>query len=140
MQTTNRAPVRHAHEERWTGWIFFAGLMMVVVGFFNIIDGLAAIGGDAVYVDEGRIAAFSTETWGWIWLISGIAILAAGFATFRGQVWGRAIGILLAGLNAIGQLTFVSANPFWAALVIGFDAIIIYALTVHGGRGVPYGE
>jgi hypothetical protein len=31
------------------------------------------------------------------------------------------------------HLSFVAATPFWSTLIIAFDVMVIYALTVHGG-------
>jgi hypothetical protein len=53
-----------------------------------------------------------------------------------GSQFGRWFGIVAAGLNAVGQLMFLHAYPFWSLAMFAADMLIIYALTVYGGRAV----
>ena len=74
--------------KKGSGWIGFAGVMLIIAGFFDIISGLWALdhkdtAGDQILY-EGNL-----ETWGWIYLIVGIVILVAGFGVF-GARSGRA--------------------------------------------------
>jgi hypothetical protein len=39
---------------------------------------------------------------------------------------------VLAALNAIAQLAFLSAYPIWATILIALDVLVIWALVVHG--------
>jgi hypothetical protein len=41
-------------------------------------------------------------------------------------------GIVLAMLNAIGQLLNLPAFPLWSIIIIAIDVMIIYGLTVYG--------
>jgi hypothetical protein len=66
----------------------------------------------------------------------GIGELLAGFAIMGGSQFGRWFGIVAAGLNAVGQLMFLHAYPFWSLAMFAADMLIIYALTVYGGRAV----
>jgi hypothetical protein len=52
----------------------------------------------------------------------------------RGAVWGRAVAVALATLNAVAQLSLIRAYPVWGLLVILLDVFVIYALIVHGGE------
>lgn len=42
--------------------------------------------------------------------------------------------VFAAGLNAIGQLLFIQAYPFWSLCMFAADIIIIYALAEYAGR------
>jgi hypothetical protein len=120
----------------WVGWVVFAGVMMIVVGTFQAIEGLAAIF-DSTYflVRKGDLLVSANYTaWGWVHLITGAVILLAGFAVMVGQMWARVVGILLAGISAVLNIAFLSAYPVWAVTVILLDIVVIYALTVHGGE------
>ena len=117
----------------WVGWAIFACVLIILVGGFNIIYGLVGI------FDDQRLAAtragllvFDTTTWGWILLITGIVQVLAALAIFAGRLWGRIVGIVMAGLNAWAQLTILQAQPVWSALIIAVDVLVIYALAVHG--------
>jgi vacuolar-type H+-ATPase subunit I/STV1 len=119
----------------WQGWVAFAGIMMIMIGVFNIIDGLVALFRHTWYaVPQRGLLTFNFAAWGWLWLIIGVLVVAVGFAVLAGRTWGRVAGVVLVGLNAIGQLAFVSAYPIWSILIIALDVVVIYALIVHGGE------
>jgi len=115
------------------GWIGFAGIMLVLVGFFNVIDGIAAIS-DSKYV-VNQLLFSNLDAWGWFFLIWGALQIFAGFAVIGGAAWGAIVGIVTAFLNAIAQLSWIAVNPWWATIAIVLDVLIIYALIVYGGRG-----
>jgi hypothetical protein len=117
----------------WVGWVYFAGTMLVLLGSFNAIEGLVALFKDQYYVPTRQgLLVFDLTGWGWIHLIVGIVAIAVGIGLFTGATWARVSGVILAGLNAILQLLFLSANPLWAILVITLDVLVIWALVVHG--------
>jgi hypothetical protein len=120
----------------WVGWVAFAGIMMVLLGAFHIIDGLIALFQDEYFLvtRSGLAVDVDFTTWGWVHMIAGIIIVAAGIAVFAGQVWARVIGVLLAMLSAVVNLGFLSAYPIWSSIMILIDILVIWALTVHGGE------
>ncbi|PRY30859.1 hypothetical protein CLV70_104411 [Pseudosporangium ferrugineum] len=63
----------------------------------------------------------------------GAALLAGAYGVLTGYGWGRTIGVLSASVNALVNMGFVAAYPFWTFLAVSFDIIAIYALVVHGG-------
>src|SRR3954453_18174233 len=117
----------------WVGWIAFAAVMMLMVGAFNIIDGLAALLKDEVYVNNGKhLLVFDLTSWGWITLLFGIFLVLVAFALFSGAFWARVVAVILVTFNAVGQLAFLSAYPIWATIIIALDVIVLWALVVHG--------
>lgn len=124
----------------WVGWIFFAGIVMVLVGIFQIIAGVVALLNSGYYlVPASNLAvAVSYPVWGWVHLAVGIVILVTGFGVMTGQTWARVIGIVLAGLSAIVNLGFLAAFPAWSVIVIVLDVVVIYALAVHGREMLNY--
>ena len=117
----------------WEGWVGFAGVMMILIGAFNVIDGLAALFKESAFVTGKRgLLVLDIHTWGWIWLIAGIVVLLAGIAVMYGRTWGMIIGIGLAAVNAVGHLLFLPAFPIWSILIIVLDITVIYALSAHG--------
>ena len=115
-----------------SGWIGFAGIMLILVGFFNIIDGISAIANADYLVNQLLFA--NLDAWGWFFLIWGILQVFAGFAIMSGSTWGAIVGIVTAFVNAIAQLSWARTYPVWAIAAIVLDVLIIYALVVHGGR------
>jgi hypothetical protein len=59
--------------------------------------------------------------------------LLAAFTIYSGSQLARWFGIVAAGVNAIGQLLFVPAYPFWALSMFAVDLMIIYGLAVYAG-------
>jgi len=119
----------------WLGWVYFAGIMMMLAGVFQAIAGLAALFKDRVYlVGASGLLVFNYRGWGWIHLILGIVLFLSAFSVFAGGGWGRFLGTLLAGLSAISAFAFFPAYPLWAMVVIIVDIFVIYALLVHGGE------
>ncbi|HET7673772.1 MAG TPA: hypothetical protein VFK11_04665 [Candidatus Saccharimonadales bacterium] len=117
----------------WVGWVFFASALMLLVGSLQAIAGLVALFKDDFFVvTKDGLLAFDYTAWGWVHLIIGVVIFAAGCAILAGQTWGRIIGVFLAILSAIANLAFVSAYPIWSITALVIDGMIIYALTMHG--------
>ncbi len=124
---------RTARRTGWVGWVYFAGTMLVLVGSFNLIEGLVALFNDQYYVPTQQgLLVFDITAWGWVHLIMGGLAVIVGVALFTGATWARVGGVAFAGLNAIAQLAFLSAYPVWAMIVITIDILIIWALIVHG--------
>jgi hypothetical protein len=115
------------------GWIMFAGVVMVTVGIFQSIAGLAAIIEDEFYV-IGREYAFEFDvtTSGWIHLIIGLIVLASGFGVFSGNVLARTVGVIAAVGSMIAAFLWLPWYPIWAVIIIAVDIAIVWALTVHG--------
>jgi hypothetical protein len=106
--------------------------MLVIVGFFNIIDGIAAISDSRYLVNQLLFA--NLHAWGWFFLIFGIVQVLAGFAIYGGAAWGAFVGIVTAGFNLIAQLSWAHTNTVWAVAAMVLDVLVIYALVVYGGQ------
>jgi hypothetical protein len=99
----------------WTGWIGFAGVLMIVIGILNFFQGLIAIIRDNYFVlTPEQIIVFDLTAWGWIMLIWGILLALAGAALVAGRSWARWFTIVLASLNFIVQLAFGRQQPIHA--------------------------
>jgi hypothetical protein len=115
------------------GWATFAGLMMILVGLFHAISGLAeVVDPDSYAVTENYVFKLSSDAWGWIHLLGGIIIFFAGFAIFRGAVWGRTVGVILAIVSAFAAFAWLPYAPVSAIVIIAIDITVIWALTAHG--------
>ncbi|MFG3257265.1 hypothetical protein [Streptomyces sp. NPDC048172] len=112
-----------------SGWLTFAGIIILMIGCSNVISGLAALFKDDYYtVSEGRLLVFDFTAWGWIWLVLGILQIAVGVGAVRGSAWARATGTALAVVVAVCQLAFLAAFPLWSLVVIGLCVLVIHAL------------
>ena len=119
---------------RGHGWVVFAALMLFMAGVFNVIAGLVALADSKFYVAGAVLVWSDLRTWGWIVLALGVVELLAGSAILRGRAWGRWFGIGVASLNAIGQMVFIPAYPWWSLLIIALDILVIYGLATYGAQ------
>ena len=115
------------------GWTMFAAFMMIMLGAWWLIAGLVALVNDDFYVvTRNYIFQFDATTWGWIHLIIGILVLLAGFGLFRGAVWARTVGVIMALLATLIGFAWLPWYPFWAILFIVGAVSVMWALTAHG--------
>jgi len=115
------------------GWIAFAGVALIMIGVFHAIAGFAQILNDETFLVTAKyFFRFDTATWGWIHLIGGVVVIFAGFGVFRGTVWARTVGVIIAMISAILNFAWLLYVPFWSIVMIIVDVSIIWALTVRG--------
>jgi hypothetical protein len=124
-------------EPRVSGWavggITFAATMMLMIGIFQIVAGLAAIFEDQFFILTANYAFdLDVSAWGWIHLLIGIALIVAGWGLYAGRVWAGMVALALAVLSAVANFFFIPYYPFWSLLVIGLDVWVIWALTRPG--------
>lgn len=119
--------------DSWSGWTYFASIMMLLAGGMQAIAGLVALFKDQYYlVTQNGLVAFNFTTWGWIHLAIGVLVFCAGLAVLAGSTWGRFVGVFFAVLSALANLAFLAAYPLWSIMVIIVDVLVIYGLTMHG--------
>ena len=121
------------YREQGSGWLLFAGIMIVTVGVLNLIYGIAAISDSTFFVAGQKYILSGLNTWGWVMLILGVGQILAAFSIWAAGGFGRWFGITCAVLNAIAALLAIPAYPFWSLVVIGIDLLVIYGLAVYGG-------
>lgn len=121
-------------EPRGLGLVFFAAIMLLVVGLFNVIDGIAAIANSHLFVANAHYVFGDLRAWGWVVLILGLLQLLAGGGVMVGNQAARWFGIAVIGLNLVAQLFFIPAYPFWALTIIAFDVFALYGLCLYGSR------
>jgi tetrahydromethanopterin S-methyltransferase subunit F len=126
-----------AHGRQTSGWaaggILFAGLMMIMVGIWQALEGLIAIFENEFYVaTRNYLFQFDVTTWGWIHLILGLVMAVAGWGLLSGRTWARVLGITVAVLSAIANFLWLPYYPFWSLLIIAVDVFVIWAVVAHG--------
>jgi hypothetical protein len=131
---TNHTVQPHREPNAWAiGFTGFAAFMMILIGFFHVVAGIAGIGENTIYgVTDNYVFAFDVTTWGWIHLIAGVVVMLAGFWLFTGAVWARTIAVILAALSIIANFVFLPYYPLWSILMIAVAVAVIWALTAHG--------
>ena len=114
--------------------IVFAVALLVTVGFFNLIDGIAAIANSHVFIANAHYVVGDLRAWGWVVLILGVLQLIAAIAILAGSQAARWFAVVVIGLNAIGQMLFIPAYPFWSLMIIAVDVVALWGLCAYGSR------
>jgi hypothetical protein len=118
----------------WTGWVVFGGVMLIMLGAFQIIQGLVALFDDGFYLvaSNGLVVNVNYNTWGWVHIVIGVIGVLAGLGLLAGNMVARVVGVAVAFLSALVNVAFISAYPVWSTILITIDVIVIYAIIVHG--------
>jgi hypothetical protein len=124
---------RHA-EGRGYGLIIFASILLVVVGFFNMLYGIAAIANSHVFTANAHYVIGDLRAWGWVTLIISVLQLVAAGGILAGNQLARWFAVAVVGLNAIDMMFFIPAYPFWALVIIAVDVVALYGLCAYGSR------
>lgn len=125
-----------------TGRAMFAAILLLTAGTINIIYGIGALDDARIFVNDTRFILDDLNTLGWVLIILGVIQLTGGFSLIAGNTYGRVIGIIGAGLGAIGALLSIGGNnPWWSLGVFVLCLYVLSGLIVFGeddraGRGV----
>jgi hypothetical protein len=125
-----------SEHEPWSGWIVFAGFVIIIVGVMDALQGIAAIFHDEYIVATAKgVALLDVTAWGWTSLIWGAVLILAGFGLLGGAGWARWLAIIGVGINAIQQVAFMAnypqAYPLWDILIVALNVLVLFALTVR---------
>lgn len=120
----------------WTGWIGFAASMLLLIGTFHAIAGFVGIFKDDYFAvsQKDLLVTVDYTAWGWTHLAFGLVAIVAAFGLLRGSMWARVLAVVFAILSAIVNLGFINAYPLWSTMIIVFDVLVIWAVTVHGAE------
>ena len=138
MTSATMRPARSAGggytQGRGLGLIIFASVMLAVIGFFNLLDGIAAIAKSHVFIGNAHYVVGDLRLWGWVMTVFGAVQLLAVLGVWAGNQLARWFAVAVVGLNAIGQMFFIPAYPFWSLLIIAADVVALWGLCVYGSR------
>src|SRR5213595_3238580 len=101
-QQASRQNVQPTEMTGWVGWIGFAKSVMMMLGTFHVFEGFVALFQQEYFQvgKSGLSIHVNYDTWGWVHIIGGLLILAAGIALFAGRMWARVIAVALAFVSA----------------------------------------
>jgi hypothetical protein len=132
--TTIKSSSRTAHRIEGHGLLIFASVLLLVVGLFNLFDGIAAVARSHVFVANAHYVVGDLRAWGWVVLILGVLQALAGIGVLTGNQFARWFGVAVVGLNAFAQFFFIPAYPFWSLTIIAVDMFALYGLCMYGNR------
>ena len=138
MQPPSTTPTigeaRSRDQGRGYGLVLFASILLLVIGCFNLIYGIAAIAQSHVFTAHAHYVFGDLRTWGWITLIFGCLQLLAAAGILAGSQAARWFAVAVIALNTIEQMFSIPAYPFWSLLIIAMDVIALYGLCAYGSR------
>lgn len=115
-----------------TGWTYFAGCILFIVGSLDAIWGLAAVLNDDIVVVGGQGAIIADlTTWGWVHLGLGSLIALTGVGLLTGNSAARWAGVFFVTVNTVAQVVWFPAAPLWAFMMILLNVVILYNLTAR---------
>jgi hypothetical protein len=120
--------------DRGRGWVAFSSVVLTIGGVFAAIDGLMAVYKSEFFTQNAVFLFSDLRTWGWIVFGLGVAGIVSGLAILTGSQWARWLGVIVAGVSALGQLLFAQAYPLWSLMIMALDFLVIYGLVVYGER------
>jgi hypothetical protein len=124
---------RRAGEHRGAVVAFTAvgGTLLILGGLWGVIVGLTGLSTNHVFWTNpgtGYTYAWTNHGWGWLELIIGIVMFAAGVGVFLGIPFARYFGAFVAVVAAISHFMLIPFTPIWSIVMIAIDAFIIWAL------------
>jgi uncharacterized membrane protein HdeD (DUF308 family) len=113
-----------------SGWLTFAGVVLIVAGVYNGLSGLGALSDDDTIAAQAQEVLFGIDltVWGWLLLIVGVLQILGGVLIFQRNIWGLWIGVIFACLSAFLAVFMIFPFPIWALTIITIDLLVLYAL------------
>ena len=107
----------------------FGGVLLLLASFFDILQGGSAVANDDLYAQgSDYLYKFDMTAWGWVHVILGVLGVAVAIGILVRAAWGQITGIMVASLSALTNFAFLPFYPVWSAFIIGFNAVVIWAL------------
>ena len=115
---------------RRPGWLTFAGVVLVSVGFLRIISAIYYFA-DSTRVNNLSAGAFGDHLFLWgLWdLLIGLLALWGAFSLFGGNTFGRVIGYIWAILVIVQSFLIISYAPWFGSAALLLAVLVIYALS-----------
>lgn len=118
----------------WLGWVYFAGILMVVRGLFEMFQGIFALTNQHWFVaTQNQLVLFDLGPWGWLQIVMGVLLLTGAALVFSGRMWGRIVGVVMMTVAMFVNLMWLPAYPIWGIILVALDIVVLYALVAHGG-------
>lgn len=126
--------LRLGEDPRASGWMMFAGVMLLVLGCTNTIEGVAAVTGSHFFTARAHYLFGDLNTWGWVIWVIGVTQGLTGVGILVKNQFARWLGVAFAVANTFAQMLTIQAYPAWSLALWSLDILVIYALVAHGAR------
>lgn len=114
-----------------------AGIILTTVGLVQLLQGIAAVAEDEVFVrGQEYIFSFDFTAWGWIHIVFGAVMMIVGIALVTGATWARVTAIVIAALSLVANFLWLPYYPWWSILIIALDVVVIWAVCTWNPKAV----
>jgi hypothetical protein len=114
-----------------SGWVAFAGSYLALAGMLNLIWGITALSKKSYFIEDGLVWS-SLSTWGWIAIVIAAVQIIGGGLLFARKVGGVIMAIVIAMCGMLVNFLSIGAYPVWSVVAIVCNALVLWAVTVHG--------
>jgi hypothetical protein len=129
------------------GGVGIGGVISMLAGLLAFFTGLAAVVKQSFFTSLPNYAyRWNVHGWGWVLLVLGVLLFAAGATQLLGMGFGKIAAVGLAVLTAVAAFLFLPYTPVWATIVVALSALAIWACLRDdssgraGGGGSGYGS
>jgi hypothetical protein len=111
------------------GTVLAAGIVMLIGGILEFFRGLTALFTNTLYVSTPKyILEFNVTSWGWVHLIWGLVLVAAGGLIVAGRRLGRILALVPASIAVILNFVSMPWYPLWSMVLLAINVFVIWAL------------
>lgn len=115
--------------------IHAGGIFPVLAGVLTFLFGLGMVVRRHFYLARSAYPYhFTSFGWGWILLVLGVLLFAAGASHMLGVPFGRVVGAGLAVLVAIAGFLTLIYSPIWGIIIVALAALALW----HQIRGAEH--
>lgn len=116
-----------------SGWLLFAGLMVLWAGLWNILQGALAFFRPELF--SNHTVGGPLSIWAVLLLLFGVLQLVASGAIMSRRSWGRWFGIVTVGLSTFVSLLTIGSSGWWSTALIPVEILVLFSLTVKWRSG-----
>lgn len=113
-----------------SGWILFTGALLLFLGVFNILDGIAALS-TASFFNEAELLFGDLSTWGWVYLILGVLQVFTSYLVYQQKMSGMVMATAWAFFSTLVHLMTVGAYPIWSLTMVVISFMVMFGLLTN---------
>jgi hypothetical protein len=123
-------------DERGSGWLTFASIVLIFAGVMRVIDSIWAFRFNGALPDslDGGALGTNLRTYAVVYLVVGALLIVAGIYVLYGNQFFRWVGIFAAVVAGLSGAVWLPYYPVWGAVYIALAVVVAYALATYGGR------
>ncbi|MEU4651420.1 DUF7144 family membrane protein [Nocardia fluminea] len=112
-----------------------AAAALLISGTLSILRGIAGVTEDDVFLIPGEYTyQLDVSAWGWVHLVLGALLVVVALGMMVNATWARIFAYCLAALSIVANFLSLPYYPWWSAILIVMDLIVIWAVSTWTPR------